>query len=426
MADFYTVSQINHYIGNLFARDFVLNRITVRGEVSNCKYHSSGHVYFTLKDAGGAISCVLFARERQELNFRLQDGQQVDASGQISVYEKSGSYQLYVRRCTPAGSGQLYERFLQLRKDLEEMGMFDSIYKKPVPPYCQKIGIVTALTGAAIRDMINVSKRRNPYVELVLCPAKVQGEGAAESIVQGIRRLDKMGLDVLIVGRGGGSIEDLWAFNEEIVAKAIFEAETPIISAVGHETDFTIADFVADLRAPTPSAAAELANFEYEVFAEELDSLKNSLRRTAEHKLMLARARLNAGQERLKRLSPESVLEHKKQILKEGLLRMQHALQVKSERADARNKTYRDRLSGAMKEKQIRTTKHLELLAARLDERSPLKKISGGYGYIEDAGGRAVLSAGSVSKGSRIRVYVRDGRIDGTVTSSEKMNYEQK
>ena len=421
MAEFYTVSQINHYIGNLFARDFVLNRITVRGEISNCKYHSSGHIYFTLKDDGGAISCVLFARERQSLSFRLQDGQQIDASGQISVYEKGGSYQLYVRRCSLAGSGLLYEKFLKLRKELEEMGMFDELYKKPIPAYCRSIGIVTALTGAAIKDMINVSKRRNPYVQLVLCPAKVQGEGAAESIAEGIRRLDKMGLDVLIVGRGGGSIEDLWAFNEEIVAKAIFEAETPVISAVGHETDFTIADFVADLRAPTPSAAAELANFEYDVLAQEMDAFRASLRRAMEHKLTLARSRLDAGQEKLKRLSPASVLEHRKQILREDLLRMEHVLRIKSERMSSKNLAYADRLSRSMGDKRIAASKRLELLAARLDGLSPLKKISGGYGYITDGSGHAVLSAESVSEGDPFTVFVRDGRIGGIVTSTEKL-----
>ncbi|MBQ1423233.1 MAG: exodeoxyribonuclease VII large subunit, partial [Lachnospiraceae bacterium] len=222
MTGVYSVSQISSYIRNLFTKDYLLSRVTVRGEVSNCKYHSSGHIYFTLKDPGAAISCVMFASQREHLTFRLQDGQQIEASGQVSVYEKNGSYQLYVRSCRLSGAGELYERFLKLKEELEEMGMFDEIYKKPIPKYCRRIGIVTASTGAAIQDIINVTTRRNPYVELVLYPARVQGEGAKESIVRGIGRLDRMGLDVLIVGRGGGSIEDLWAFNEECVARAIF------------------------------------------------------------------------------------------------------------------------------------------------------------------------------------------------------------
>ena len=311
----YSVTQINTYIKNLFVWDFVLSRITVRGEVSNCKYHSSGHIYFTLKDRGGAISCVMFSGQRERLTFRLEDGQEIDVSGQITVYEKSGTYQLYVRDCRLSGAGELYERFLQLKTELAEMGMFDEIYKKPIPRYSRRIGIVTASTGAAVRDIINVATRRDPYVELVLYPARVQGEGAKESIVRGIRQLDKMGLDVMIVGRGGGSIEDLWAFNEECVARAIFEAETPIISAVGHETDFTIADFVADRRAPTPSAAAELASFEYDVLEEQFGAYRSALEKEMTQRLQLLKARVNADKERLQRLSPRSVLQNRRQQL---------------------------------------------------------------------------------------------------------------
>ena len=299
MADFYTVSQISAYIKNIFARDFVLSRIVIRGEVSNCKYHPSGHVYFTLKDSGAQISCVMFARDRERLGFKLNDGQQIDASGQVNIYEKGGSYQLYVRDCRLAGAGELYEKYLKLKEELSEMGMFDPMYKKPIPAYVKSIGIVTASTGAAIRDIENISRRRNPYVRLVLYPALVQGEGAKESIAEGIGCLDKLGLDVIIVGRGGGSIEDLWAFNEKIVAQAIFDAETPIISAVGHQTDFTIADFVADLRAETPSGAAELATYEFDELEKELDSFEQAMMSALNHKLMLKRHRLEALNERL-------------------------------------------------------------------------------------------------------------------------------
>ena len=259
MKHVYTVAQVNTYIKNMFTQDFMLNRIYIKGEVSNCKYHSSGHIYFSLKDEGGAMACVMFAGDRKGLAFPMQDGQSVIVLGRVGVYERSGSYQLYAKEIIRDGAGRLYEAYEKLKEELEEMGMFAPQYKQPIPFYAKRVGVVTAPTGAAVQDIRNIALRRNPYVQLILYPAQVQGEGAADSIVRGIEALDALGLDVLIVGRGGGSIEDLWAFNEEKVARAIFDCSTPVISAVGHETDTTIADYVADLRAPTPSAAAELA-----------------------------------------------------------------------------------------------------------------------------------------------------------------------
>ena len=254
MSNVYAVGQVNTYIKNMFSQDFMLRSISVKGEVSNVKYHSSGHIYFTMKDQTGTLSCVMFASARGGLAFQMQEGMQIIASGSIEVYERDGKYQLYAKKIVQDGAGNLYVRLEELKKSLQEMGMFDAQYKKPIPQYAKKIGIVTASTGAAVRDIINIAKRRNPYVQLILYPAQVQGDGAAESIVSGISALEAYGVDVIIVGRGGGSIEDLWAFNEEIVARAIFACSVPIVSAVGHETDTTISDFVADLRAPTPSA----------------------------------------------------------------------------------------------------------------------------------------------------------------------------
>ena len=246
MAGVYTVSQVNAYIKNMFVQDYALSRISIKGEVSNVKYHTSGHIYFTLKDGKGALSAVMFASQRMGLSFPLKEGQQVVATGSVDVYERDGKYQLYAREIRLDGMGALFMEFVRLRNELQEMGMFSEEYKQPIPRYAKTVGIVTAPTGAAVRDIMNISQRRNPYVQLILYPALVQGKGAKESIVKGIRTLDAMGLDVLIVGRGGGSIEDLWAFNEEEVAQAIFECATPVISAVGHETDVTIADYVAD------------------------------------------------------------------------------------------------------------------------------------------------------------------------------------
>ncbi len=265
----YTVGQVNAYIKNMFAEDFMLHGICIQGEVSNCKYHSSGHIYFTVKDEKAAIAAVMFARDRKGLNFYMQEGDRVLVTGSVEVYERDGRYQLYAKEIEKDGEGSLFLRFEALKRELEEMGMFAAEYKKQIPRYIRTLGVVTAPTGAAVQDIRNIAGRRNPYVQVILYPAKVQGDGAAESIVNGICALDALGVDVLIVGRGGGSIEDLWAFNEETVARAIFECNTPVISAVGHETDTTIADFVADLRAPTPSAGAELAVYDvFELFEE--------------------------------------------------------------------------------------------------------------------------------------------------------------
>ena len=419
MTGAYTVSQINAYIRNLFAHDYALQNIRVRGEVSNCKYHTSGHIYFTLKDTGAAISCVMFARERQGLSFRLSDGQQVEARGQISVYEKAGTYQLYVRELGLSGRGALYERFLALKEKLNETGMFDACYKKPLPPFAQRIGIVTAPTGAAIQDICNISKRMNPYVELVLYPALVQGAGAKESIVRGIRRLDRMGLDVLIVGRGGGSIEDLWAFNEECVAQAIFEAQTPVISAVGHQTDVTIADFAADVRAETPSAAAELANFDYAAFEEELSGRRSELLRELYRSIGDAKKKLASYRMRLKYGSPQAKLAEKRRHLADLREEMNMLLTKRTEQARIRLDGTHVNLNNLM-EARLRGTRHrLELLAGRLHGLSPLLRLSGGYSYLTDSKGKALKSVSQLQCGTEVTGYLRDGIFRAEVREIE-------
>ncbi len=262
MKSVYTVKQVNSYIKNMFTQDFMLNRIYVKGEVSNCKYHTSGHIYFSLKDESGTIACVMFAGSRAGLSFRLQEGQQVIVLGSVSVYERDGKYQLYAREIVRDGQGALYEKFEALKKELEEMGMFAPEYKQPIPSYVKTVGIVTASQRRGCPGYNQYCRRRNPYVQLILYPAQVQGEGAAQSIAKGIQALDKERVDVIIVGRGGGSMR-ISGLLMKNTARAIFECRTPVISAVGHETDTTITDFVADLRAPTPSAAAELAVYDY-------------------------------------------------------------------------------------------------------------------------------------------------------------------
>lgn len=414
MPGIYSVTQINNYIKGLFSRDYCLQRVTVKGEVSNCKYHPAGHIYFTLKDENAAINCCMFKSSTPGLSFRLSNGQLIEATGQITVYEKGGTYELYVKSAALSGTGDLYERFLKLKGELEEMGMFDQVYKKPIPQYAKKIGIVTAETGAAIRDIVNVSLRRNPYADLYLMPCLVQGENAAKDIAGAIRRLDSCGMDVIIVGRGGGSIEDLWAFNEEIVARAIFDCRTPVISAVGHETDFTIADFVADLRAPTPSAAAELANFDYNLFESQLEGYRQGMMRTLNHRMNVSKANLTALKARVNSAGPFERLQRMRDSIPDISKRMEMILSGKLNRLDSKKTLYAQRLSVSMADRLRENRHRLQIDAGRLDAMSPLKKISGGYGYLMGEKG-AVKSAADVAEGEKITTYLCDGKIISTV-----------
>lgn len=397
----YTVKQVNAYIKNMFTQDFMLSRIYVKGEVSNCKYHTSGHIYFSLKDESGTIACVMFAGQRGGLSFRMSEGQQVVVFGSVNVYERSGSYQLYAREIRLDGEGRLYERFQALRRELEEMGMFAPEYKKEIPAYAGRVGVVTAPTGAAVRDIMNISARRNPYVQLILYPARVQGEGAAESVARGIHMLERQGVDVIIVGRGGGSIEDLWAFNEEIVARAIFDCTVPVISAVGHETDTTIADYVADLRAPTPSAAAELAVYDFRQVQSRMQETDLKLKRLLGQKIQLARMQLRQYVTRLKVLHPRYQLQERQQLLVE----------------------YEERLKRCMEGKIQKERHRLALYIEKMKGLSPLKKLNLGYAYVEDEKGNSVRSVQQVHKGSVLSVHVTDGVIYTSVTGFKEEEY---
>ena len=421
MASVYTVSQVTAYIRNMFTQDFALNRISIRGEVSNCKYHTSGHIYFTLKDGGAQIAAVMFAGQRKVLDFELREGQEVTVSGTVDVYERDGRYQLYAKEITREGKGDLFRQFEKLRNELEEMGMFDSCYKQPIPKYARKVGIVTAGTGAAIRDIMNISARRNPYVQLILYPALVQGEQAKYSIAKGIETLDRMGLDVLIVGRGGGSIEDLWAFNEEMVARAIFNCTTPVISAVGHETDVTIADYVADLRAPTPSAAAELAVFDYSQFVEQVNLYRQVLERSMERRMEKLHFRLDQCGMRLKLLSPQRQLNDRRQRLADMENRLERMLEEELGASRRRLEDRKRRLEAQMAAGLTEGKHRLALLSGRLDGLSPLKKLGGGYGFVTDARGRAFTSIAQAEPGDIIRISVKDGRADARVVETESM-----
>lgn len=390
----YSVGQINNYIKNMFSQDFMLRNISVKGEISNCKYHTSGHIYFTIKDAAGTISAIMFAGSRRGLGFTMKEGDKVIVTGSVEVYEKTGSYQLYARQIELDGAGNLYLQFEKLKNELEEMGYFAKEYKIPIPKYARRIGIVTAPTGAAIQDIRNISKRRNPYVELILYPALVQGDGAAQSIVNGIHALEQIGVDIIIVGRGGGSIEDLWAFNEKIVADAIFNCRIPTISAVGHETDWTIADFVADMRAPTPSAAAELAVFDYRQVQDKLYEYNRRMQNSLYNKLELSRQKLNSYKLKLDYLSPE----HRLNENRRRLIEYEEKLKL--------------RIDMIIKEK-----KHmLELYAGRLEACSPVKKLGQGYAYVEDCNGKSLRSVEGVEKNQDITIYLLDGKIKTVVS----------
>ncbi len=403
MQHVYTVKQVNAYIKNMFTQDFMLNRIAVKGEVSNCKYHSSGHIYFSLKDVSGVIACVMFAGNRGGLAFRMTEGQQVIVMGSVSTYERDGRYQLYAREIRLDGEGVLYERFQALRQELDEMGMFAAEYKQPVPKYVRKVGIVTAPTGAAVRDIMNIASRRNPYVQLILYPALVQGEGAAKSIVRGIQALDAYGVDVIIAGRGGGSIEDLWAFNEECVARAIFDCHTPVISAVGHETDITIADFVADLRAPTPSAAAELAVYEYGQTKTAMEEIRFTMRKYLMEQIQKARHESERYLLKLRLSHPGNQLRTKKQQLTET----------------------EDRIRYLMEHKITEERNRILLCTEQMRRLSPLERLSGGYAFVSKSDGKPVRKISDVQEKDRMQIYLKDGMIEAEVISVKEEGYDR-
>ena len=403
MKTVYSVGQVNRYVKNMFTQDYVLRKVYVKGEVSNCKYHTSGHIYFSLKDETGVLSCVMFAGQRRGLAFRMKDGDRVVVGGAVDVYERDGRYQMYAKEITLEGAGALYERFLALKAELEEMGMFGPEYKQPIPRFIRRLGVVTAPTGAAVQDIRNISLRRNPYLQIILYPALVQGDGAADSIVKGIRMLDEAGVDTIIVGRGGGSLEDLWAFNEEKVARAIFECRTPIISAVGHEVDFTIADFVADLRAPTPSAAAELAVDDMAQVMYTLSSYQERFQRDMREKIEFQRVRLGQYQMRLKYLSPESRLRDRRQALVD----------------------FEDTLRRAMDNKLQQYRHRLGIYLERYQGLSPLAKLNQGYSFVADTDGRGITSVSQVKPGDRVEISVTDGVIQAEVSDSRRETWQK-
>lgn len=395
MGSIYTVLQINNYIKKMFENDYLLRDVQIKGELSNVKYHSSGHIYFSLKDEGSAINCVMFRTYRTTgLDFTMENGQSVIVSGSISVYERDGRYQIYAKQIALDGRGNLYEAYEKLKQKLYEEGLFEFDIKKPIPKFPKKVGIVTAKTGAAIQDILNIAKRRNPFVQLYLYPAKVQGEGAAQTIVKGIETLDTMGMDTIIIGRGGGSIEDLWPFNEEIVARAIFKAVTPIISGTGHEIDTVIADYVADLRAPTPSAACELAIPDVMGLLKQLDQYKEQMEYAANAKIMAYEQKLSNYSSRINVVSPVRKYENQKIYLD----------------------SLQDRMVSGIKNKYQRNQHKYEVLLTKLNGLSPTAKLVGGYGYIEEENGKPIVSVKQINKQDDIAITMWDGTLKANVS----------
>lgn len=437
-----TVTEVNRYIKSLFTDDPNLVKLFVHGEVSNCKYHSSGHIYFSLKDADSTLNCIMFSYSRKHINFQMKDGQQLVVYGNISLYERSGSYRMVIQDALLYGAGRLFEEFERLKAFLKKEGLFAQSHKQAIPFYSRKIGIVTAPTGAAIQDIRNVSMRRNPYIQLILYPAKVQGDGAADTIVKGIHALEKTGVDVIIVGRGGGSIEDLWAFNEEKVARAIFECQTPVISAVGHETDTTITDFAADLRAPTPSAAAELAVCDIRTMLQQLGNLRTKLEQAMFLKLGEQRARFLNKQKLLMALRPQNLLFERRMLEADVRSQLEKLISERIKACKQKIAEYEASFHSSWMERKVREYKVMEntfsmelsrmmteklnskkaafeLYIEKLHGLSPIQKLKSGYSYTEDLLGNSVTSIDQVAIGSMLQVRVMDGTYITVVEGKE-------
>ena len=395
-----TVSSLNNYIKGIIDNDEMLNNVYIRGELSNFKRHYTGHLYFTLKDESSLIKCVMFKSYTNYLRFEPKDGMSVVILGSISVFERDGVYQIYAKGMEPDGMGALYTAYEQLKAKLEEEGLFDQKYKRPIPVLPKAIGVVTSKTGAVIRDIINVTTRRFPHIHIILYPAAVQGTGAAETIVKGIEYFNRVkNVDTIIIGRGGGSLEDLWPFNEEITARAIFKSELPIISAVGHETDFTIADFVADLRAPTPSAAGELAVPDILEVRWKIESINKRL-------VNALRQKVEKMRERYSVVATSKVLKNPFDIIQQNMLKCDSAM-----------KSLENVFSMKIKDEHIK----LVGLASRLDNLSPLKTMIRGYSIIEDEKGTVIKSVKLLKTGDDISIRMNDGSLTANVTTINKM-----
>ena len=396
----YTVGQINAYIKNMFSQDYLLHSVIVSGEVSNIKYHSSGHVYFTMKDESGVLSAVMFKGNAMKMTWRPQNGDMIEAAGSVGTYEKSGNYQLYVTAIQKSGAGAQHEELKKLIEKLSEKGMFDDMYKLPIPKYAFTVGVVTSPTGSVIHDIRQVAARRNPGVEIILQSAKVQGDGAAASIIEGIRALCMRGVDVMIIGRGGGSEEDLSAFNDEALAQAIFDCPIPIISAVGHGDDESITDMVADVHAPTPSAAAELAVFLFDDFVKDVGMRSITLERLMQKHIDRNKNEIRQRTLRMEALSP--------------------AAKIRMQKMEYKSRA--ERLDVLMKKKLESTRSRILIYIEKYKALSPLDRIGHGFAAVTDKDGKRITDISLVHPKDTLTLTMKDGTIKATADTIEKGN----
>ena len=444
-----TVTQLNNRIKAMLNADYFFRNVTVKGEVSNMTDHSSGHLYFTLKDSENAtLKCAMFRGQRSGLKFKLKNGDKIEVTGSVDVYPPYGSYQLYASRITLEGQGELFAKYLALKEKLQEEGLFAQEYKREIPTLIKRLGVITAPTGAAVRDMISIAKRRNPFIQIVLFPALVQGEGAPASLIKGLKEMVRHDVDTIIIGRGGGSIEDLWAFNDEALAREIFQCPVPIISAVGHETDFTIADFAADLRAATPSEAAEKAVIDFTTFENTISyyiqSLYNQIQNTVsgerknlqllenELKLLGPQSRVYQMQQRLDTCTDQlqqqmmSLIETKRRLvtpLKSGLgHQMDKILHI----ARGQSAPLKNELIHTVNVRLSTERNRLKVCCERLEGLSPLNRIRDGYGYLSKENGKRVFSVSDIKEQQPIHIYLSDGRIDARVETINKDIFKRK
>ncbi len=386
-----SVGEVNNYVKKLVENDFILKNLNVKGEISNLKFHSSGHIYFSLKDENSKVNCIMFKNNAVNLDFRLEEGMKVEIKARLGVYHKEGTYQLYCENIKKAGIGELFEEFHKLKKELSEEGIFDQKYKRALPKFPKRIGIITARTGAAVRDIINVIQRRNKSLDIILYPAKVQGENAADSIIEGIRYFNnEKSVDVIILGRGGGSIEELWAFNNRDLAYEIFNSRIPTVSAVGHEVDFTISDFVSDMRAPTPSAAGELVSPSLQEMINDLLNKKEFLHRAVDRRFLNAKRDVDLLHKGLKGNNPKHIIEKR---IKEV-------------------NTLEEKLNFLGKRKIDKAKDELIALNSILQTLNPLNTLGRGYSVIMDKEDKVINKVSELKKNDMVKVIMKDGSVN--------------
>ncbi|HAT4132892.1 exodeoxyribonuclease VII large subunit [Clostridium perfringens] len=386
-----SVGEVNNYVKKLIENDFILKNLNVKGEISNLKFHSSGHIYFSLKDENSKVNCIMFKNNAVNLDFRLEEGMKVEIKARLGVYHKEGTYQLYCENIKKAGIGELFEEFHKLKKELSEEGIFDEKYKRALPKFPKRIGIITARTGAAVRDIINVIQRRNKSLDIILYPAKVQGENAADSIIEGIRYFNnEKSVDVIILGRGGGSIEELWTFNNRDLAYEIFNSRIPTVSAVGHEVDFTISDFVSDMRAPTPSAAGELVSPSLQEMINDLLNKKEFLHRAIDRKFLNAKRDVDLLHKGLKGNNPKDIIE--KRIKEVNSLE--------------------EKLNFLGKRKIDKAKDELIALNSILQTLNPLNTLGRGYSVIMDKEDKVINNVSELKKNDMVKVIMKDGSVN--------------